>query len=87
MLSRVAESLYWTGRYIERAEDTSRLLHVNFHGLLDADLPDRGQAWRELILLLGLDDVFREHFDDYTAQTARTRAGHASRSRARCGST
>ena len=39
MLSRVAESLYWTGRYIERAEDTSRLLHVNFHGLLDADLP------------------------------------------------
>ena len=43
MLSRVAESLYWTGRCIERAEDTSRLLHVNFHGLLDADLPDRGQ--------------------------------------------
>ena len=69
MLSRVAESLYWTGRYIERAEDTSRLLHVNFHGLLDADLPDRGQAWRELILLLGLDDVFRGHFSDYTAQT------------------
>ncbi len=69
MLSRVAESLYWTGRYIERAEDTSRLLHVNFHGLLDADLPDRGRAWRELILLLGLDDVFREHFTDYTAQT------------------
>ena len=69
MLSRVAESLYWTGRYIERAEDTSRLLHVNFHGLLDADLPDRGSAWRDLILLLGLDDVFREHFSDYTAQT------------------
>ena len=43
MLSRVAESLYWTARYIERAEDTSRLLDVNFHGLLDADLPDRGQ--------------------------------------------
>ncbi len=69
MLSRVAESLYWTGRYIERAEDTSRLLHVNFHGLLDADLPDRGRAWRELILFLGRDDTFREHFSDYTAQT------------------
>jgi uncharacterized alpha-E superfamily protein len=68
MLSRVAEALYWTGRYIERAEDTSRLLHVNFHGLLDADLPDRGRAWRELILLLGREDVFREHFDDYSAQ-------------------
>jgi uncharacterized alpha-E superfamily protein len=69
MLSRVAESLYWTGRYIERAEDTSRLLHVNFHGLLDADLPDRGRAWRELILFLGRDDVFQEHFSEYTAQT------------------
>jgi uncharacterized alpha-E superfamily protein len=69
MLSRVAEALYWTGRYIERAEDTSRLLHVNFHGLLDADLPDRGRAWRELILLLGRDDVFQEHFSDYTAQS------------------
>jgi uncharacterized alpha-E superfamily protein len=69
MLSRVAESLYWTGRYIERAEDTSRLLHVNFHGLLDADLPDRGRAWREVILLLGRDDVFCEHFSEYTAQT------------------
>jgi uncharacterized alpha-E superfamily protein len=69
MLSRVAESLYWTGRYIERAEDTSRLLHVNFHGLLDADLPDRGRAWRELILFLGRDDVFAEHFADYTAQS------------------
>jgi uncharacterized alpha-E superfamily protein len=68
MLSCVAESLYWTGRYIERAEDTSRLLHVNFHGLLDADLPDHGRAWRELVLLVGLDDVFREHFSDYTAQ-------------------
>jgi uncharacterized alpha-E superfamily protein len=68
MLSRVAESLYWTGRYIERAEDTSRLLQVNFHGLLDTDLPDRGRVWRELVVLLGLDDVYREHFDDYTAQ-------------------
>lgn len=68
MLSRVAEALYWTGRYIERAEDTSRLLHVNFHGLLDADHADRGRAWRDLTLLLGRDEQFREHFDDYSAQ-------------------
>ena len=66
MLSRVAEALYWTGRYIERAEDTSRLLHANFHGLLDADLPDRDRAWRDLIWLAGQDEVFREHFADYS---------------------
>src|SRR5947207_2333537 len=35
MLSRVAESLYWTSRYIERAEDITRLLDVNFHALLE----------------------------------------------------
>jgi uncharacterized alpha-E superfamily protein len=69
MLSRVAESLYWTGRYIERAEDTSRLLHVTLHGLLDADLPDRGRAWRDLILFLGRDDIFSEHFSEYTASS------------------
>jgi len=68
MLSRVAESLYWTGRYIERAEDTSRLLHVNFHGLLDAEVSDRGRGWQDLVLLLGRDELFREHFSDYSAQ-------------------
>jgi uncharacterized alpha-E superfamily protein len=69
MLSRVAESLYWTARYVERAEDTTRLLHTHFHGLLDSDLPDRGQAWRELVLLFGRDDLFLEHFEEYTAAT------------------
>ena len=38
MLSRIAESLYWIGRYIERAEDTARLLDVHYHLLLE----DRG---------------------------------------------
>ncbi len=50
------------------AEDTSRLLHVNFHGLLDADTGDHGHAWRDLLLVVGCDDLFREHFDEYGAQ-------------------
>ena len=29
MLSRIAESLYWIGRYVERAEDTARILDVS----------------------------------------------------------
>lgn len=36
MLSRVAENLYWTGRYIERAEHVARLLDDAFHFELDA---------------------------------------------------
>ena len=35
MLSRLAESLYWIGRYVERAEDTSRILDVHLTLLLD----------------------------------------------------
>ena len=35
MLSRVAESLYWMARYIERAEAVARLAAVDFQALLD----------------------------------------------------
>ena len=34
MLSRIAEALYWMGRYIERADDTARLLDVHVHRML-----------------------------------------------------
>jgi uncharacterized alpha-E superfamily protein len=67
MLSRVAESLYWTARYVERAEDVTRLLDVNFHALLDQQVDDRGEAWHRIIRLLGDEEPYREHFDEYTA--------------------
>ena len=35
MLARVADSLYWMARYLERAEHTARLLNVNLYGMLD----------------------------------------------------
>ena len=38
MLSRVADSLYWLGRYIERAENNARMLDVNLQLMLDATL-------------------------------------------------
>ncbi|KAF0095295.1 MAG: hypothetical protein E1N59_790 [Puniceicoccaceae bacterium 5H] len=40
MLSRVADSLYWIGRYIERVENTARLLEVNLQLMLDFDAFD-----------------------------------------------
>ena len=67
MLSRVAESLYWTARYIERAEDVTRILDVNFHTLLDMQVEDRGQAWRQIVQLLGDEDAYAEHYDSATA--------------------
>lgn len=67
MLSRVAESLYWTARYVERAEDVTRLLDVNYHALLDAPVDDRGDAWRRVVSLLGEDGAYRELYDGYSA--------------------
>ena len=34
MLARNAESLYWIGRYVERADDTARILDVKYYHLL-----------------------------------------------------
>ena len=67
MLSRVAESLYWTARYVERAEDVTRLLDVEYHALLDAHVSDHGEAWQQLVALLGDTEAFAEHFDAFTA--------------------
>ena len=40
MLSRVADSLYWMSRYLERAKHTARMLNVHLHESLDRN-PDR----------------------------------------------
>lgn len=47
MLSRIAESLFWIGRYVERADDTARILDVHLHAMVedaqvDVDALSRG---------------------------------------------
>jgi uncharacterized alpha-E superfamily protein len=68
MLSRVAESLYWIGRYLERAEDNARLLDVQYHALLDAQVGDHGESWQRIVALNGDEAGYREHYDAFTAQ-------------------
>ena len=60
MLSRVAESLYWMARYIERAEDLTRLLAVNFNALLDAHADDARRGWESIVRITGDDSLFAE---------------------------
>lgn len=60
MLSRVAESLFWMARYIERAEDLTRLLAVNFNALLDTQPEDALQGWQPLVKITGDEDLFAE---------------------------
>lgn len=60
MLSRVAENLYWIGRYVERAESVARLLDVGFELELDASgVGDLKKGPVEGVLeLLGCRDAF-----------------------------
>lgn len=55
MISRVAEHCYWLSRYLERAENTARLLEVNDSLLLDFDVPLAHQ-WRPMLIISGLED-------------------------------
>jgi uncharacterized alpha-E superfamily protein len=53
MLSRVADSLYWMSRYLERAEHTTRLLDVNLNLMLDENSTSSDRRWLRLIQALG----------------------------------
>jgi uncharacterized alpha-E superfamily protein len=69
MLSRVAESLFWMSRYLERAEDVARIIAVNFQATLDAPAASRTLAWEPVIAITGDRELFKEAFDSYSAQT------------------
>ena len=56
MLSRIAESLYWIGRYLERAEDTCRTVDVHQQLLIDDPSVDQDAAARSLLTVMGAGD-------------------------------
>lgn len=63
MLSRVAERIYWMARYIERAENTARMIKVNTNLLLD--LPRRVTlGWDPLIEITGSKKLYDELFTE-----------------------
>jgi uncharacterized alpha-E superfamily protein len=53
MLSRVADSLYWMSRYIERAEHVTRLLDVNLNLMLDESAVSADHRWQRMLAALG----------------------------------
>lgn len=55
MISRVAEHCFWMSRYLERSENTARVLDVNRTLLLDFDVPVE-QQWQPLLIISGIHD-------------------------------
>ncbi|MEM8781152.1 MAG: alpha-E domain-containing protein, partial [Cyanobacteria bacterium P01_G01_bin.49] len=67
MLSRVADSIYWLNRYIERADNVARFVDVNLNLILD--LPSElGQQWEPLILTTGDLKLFSQKYGKATSE-------------------
>ena len=63
MLSRVADSIYWMSRYIERAENVARFVSVNLN--LSLDFPREGdQQWLPLVVTAGDVEPFSKKHSD-----------------------
>jgi uncharacterized alpha-E superfamily protein len=65
MLSRVAESIYWAGRYIERAENTARFIDVNLQMGLDAP-SSFAEQWAPMVAIYGSQSGFSDRYDEPT---------------------
>jgi len=68
VLSRLASSLFWLARYLERAEHTARLLEVNVHAIVEAPLAPGGRGivaeqWAPLLRVTDSEGEFRQHFE------------------------
>ncbi len=68
MLSRVAESIYWMARYIERAENTARFIEVTLNLVLDQPM-GVDEPWRPLINATGDDEIFNESYSVADAES------------------
>lgn len=63
MLSRTADHLFWMARYMERAENTARMLDINLKGMLLPQTPDQAaRAQRSVLRISELESKFEERF-------------------------
>ena len=68
MLSRVAESMYWMSRYIERAENVARFVDVNLQLILDQPIGMQAQ-WEPLVATTGDDKEFEKRYGETSRES------------------
>lgn len=73
MLSRVANLVYWMARYLERAENTARIVDVNAQLVLDLQsrqAADDPKSWEPLVYVTGDEDKFFELYGENVTERA-----------------
>jgi len=72
MLSRLADSMYWMARYLERAGETARLMEINLRYLVEAE-EDMGEEekWRPILQITSSEPMYIEQFGDNGISTPR----------------
>lgn len=66
MLGRSANGVFWMFRYLERAENTARLLDAGFRMALTRGDSASSDEWRSVLVTMGLDHAFLARGGDYT---------------------
>lgn len=62
MLSRHADSAFWIGRYIERAEATARMIDVHYHFGLESPLVGEALRWSSILAISGMEEAFASRY-------------------------
>ena len=67
MLGRAANGVYWMNRYLERAENTARLIDVGFHlALTRGDKQSADEEWKSVLTTTGQEEAYSQAHSDYT---------------------
>ena len=70
MLGRTANSLFWMFRYLERSENTARLLEADLRMALTRDVVTAEEEWRSVVSTLGLRQLYKEKGDSFDGHSA-----------------
>jgi uncharacterized alpha-E superfamily protein len=66
MLGRSANGVFWMFRYLERAENTARLIEAGFRMALTRGIADARNEWRSVIITAGQQAGYEKHHADYS---------------------
>jgi uncharacterized alpha-E superfamily protein len=69
MLSRVADSIYWMNRYVERADNVARFIDVNLQLILDMPRIGAAEQWEPLVIVSGDHEPFLERHGKATRES------------------